>query len=212
VGGLIGAAKTARDRTIIELLYFCGPRVSELVNLTWKDATACPTGECGGWLTVLGKGNKKRPLPVPEWLWQSILSLRQGSGQGLRDSAGVTGPGAVTPGASHSTGLPSGLSLRVEDSAGRIFPLCVQQVRRIVTAAARAAGITKPVSPHWLRHCFCSHSLDRGAPLHLVARDAGHANIATTGRYLHDRPKDSAASYLRQPYKNNSAKNGSAPI
>lgn len=70
------------------------------------------------------------------------------------------------------------------------------QVYRIVKAAASRAGIEGNVSPHWLRHAHASHSLDRGAPLHLVQATLGHSSVATTERYLHARPNDSSAMYL----------------
>lgn len=75
------------------------------------------------------------------------------------------------------------------------------QVNRIVKAAAlRVPGLDRTVanavSPHWLRHAHASHSMDRGAPVHLVKETLGHANIATTGRYLHARPTDSSSLYL----------------
>ena len=62
--------------------------------------------------------------------------------------------------------------------------------------AAARAGIDLPVSPHWFRHAHASHALDRGAPIHLVQATLGHASIATTGRYLHARPRDSSSRYL----------------
>jgi site-specific recombinase XerD len=65
-----------------------------------------------------------------------------------------------------------------------------------VRAAARRAGIAVPVSPHWLRHAHASHALDRGAPIHLVQATLGHANINTTGRYLHARPTESSSGFL----------------
>lgn len=70
------------------------------------------------------------------------------------------------------------------------------QVHRIVKAAASRAGISGEVSAHWLRHAHASHSLERGAPIHLVQATLGHASVATTGRYLHARPTDSSARYL----------------
>jgi integrase/recombinase XerD len=70
------------------------------------------------------------------------------------------------------------------------------QVYRIVSAAAIRAGIQGKVSPHWLRHAHASHSLDRGAPIHLVQQTLGHASVATTSKYLHARPSDSSALYL----------------
>lgn len=70
------------------------------------------------------------------------------------------------------------------------------QVYRIVSAAAFRAGIEGKVSPHWLRHSHASHSLEHGAPLHLVQATLGHSSIATTSRYLHARPNDSSGLYL----------------
>lgn len=70
------------------------------------------------------------------------------------------------------------------------------QLWRIVAAAAKRAGIEGKVSPHWLRHAHASHSLDRGAPIHLVQQTLGHESVATTSRYLHARPNDSSSLYL----------------
>jgi integrase/recombinase XerD len=64
-----------------------------------------------------------------------------------------------------------------------------------VKLAGRRAGL-ETVSPHWLRHAHASHALDRGAPIHLVQATLGHANINTTGRYLHARPKESSSRFL----------------
>ena len=69
-------------------------------------------------------------------------------------------------------------------------------VHRIVKAAANRAELPDHVSAHWLRHAYASHSLDRGAPIHLVQATLGHASVATIGRYLHARPTDSSARYL----------------
>ncbi len=74
--------------------------------------------------------------------------------------------------------------------------LDVSAVHRIVKTAAARAGLSEDVSAHWLRHAHASHSLDRGAPIHLVQQTLGHASVATTGRYLHARPTDSSARYL----------------
>ena len=75
-------------------------------------------------------------------------------------------------------------------------PLTSGQVWRIVKAAAERAGLGKAVSPHFLRHAHASHSLDRGAPIHLVQSTLGHASVATTGRYTHARPNESSGRYL----------------
>jgi site-specific recombinase XerD len=69
-------------------------------------------------------------------------------------------------------------------------------VHRVVKAAAARIGLPGEVSAHWLRHAHASHSLDRGAPIHLVQATLGHASVATTGRYLHARPSESSARFL----------------
>jgi integrase/recombinase XerD len=76
-------------------------------------------------------------------------------------------------------------------------PLHSTTIERIVLAAARRAGLSQQVSPHWLRHSHATHALERGAPIHLVAATLGHSSIQTTGRYLHARPTDSSARYLQ---------------
>ena len=63
-------------------------------------------------------------------------------------------------------------------------------------AAAEQAGLAAEVSPHWLCHAHASHSLDRGAPIHLVQQTLEHATTATIGRHLHARLTDSSAMYL----------------
>jgi site-specific recombinase XerD len=69
-------------------------------------------------------------------------------------------------------------------------------VHCVVMAAAERAGLSAEVSAYWLRHAHASHSLDRGAPIHLVQQRLGHASVATTGRDPHARPIDSSARYL----------------
>jgi integrase/recombinase XerD len=122
----------------------------------------------GGQITVFGKGGKTRTVLLKSKVWQQLLSIK---GEAK----------AVDP----------------------IFPsrkgggaLDVSQVRRIVYAARRKAGLEQKVSPHWMRHAHASHALDRSAPIHLVQATLGHASVSTTGRYLHARPSDSSSFYL----------------
>jgi integrase/recombinase XerD len=122
----------------------------------------------GGQITVFGKGGKTRTVLLKRKIWQQLLSLK-GTAR------------AIDP---------------VFPSRKGQGPLDVSQVRRVVYAAVRKAGIDRAVSPHWLRHAHASHALERGAPIHLVQATLGHANITTTGRYLHARPTDSSAFYL----------------
>jgi integrase/recombinase XerD len=158
-----------RNRAILRLLYSGGVRVSELCALKWRDLKPRPTG---GQITVLGKGDRTRTILLPFGVWDDLCQLRGG--------AGTDDPVFC----SRQAGLENDRHLSRK------------QVYRIVRAAARRAGIEGSVSPHWLRHSHASHSLDRGAPLHLVRQTLGHSSIAITEKYLHARPDDSSALYL----------------
>jgi integrase/recombinase XerD len=132
-----------------------------------KWCDAMPRQE-GGQITVFGKGGKTRTVLLKPKIWQQLLSIK-GKAQ------------AVDP----------------------LFPsrkgggaLDVSQVRRIVYAAAKKAGLAQKISPHWMRHAHASHALDRSAPIHLVQATLGHASVSTTGRYLHARPTESSSFYL----------------
>ena len=70
------------------------------------------------------------------------------------------------------------------------------EVSVVVKAAARRAGLTVPVSPHWLRHAHATHAMDRGAKVHLVQATLGHASLVTTSRYVHVRPGESSGHAL----------------
>jgi site-specific recombinase XerD len=159
-----------RNRALLTLLYASAVRVHELCNLEWKDLQAQGEGE--GQVTVFGKGGKTRSVQLPATVWKLLLELRP--------SPKTTGPVFVSR-------KKSG-----RDSAR----LGEEQVWRIVRKAARRAGIELNVSPHWLRHAHGSHALDRGAPIHLVQATLGHASVATTGKYLHARPKESSSRFL----------------
>lgn len=121
-----------------------------------------------GQITVFGKGGKTRAIRLESPMWTALDSQR---GSAPADA-------------------PMFISRR-----GRGH-LSESQALRIVKAAAKRAGINKPVSPHWLRHCHASHSLDRGAPINLVQQTLGHSNVATTSRYLHVRPNESSSKFL----------------
>ncbi len=121
-----------------------------------------------GQLTVFGKGAKTRTVLIPQTVWNTL--------QALRGDASDNAP--------------------VFKSRKKGGHLDESQVWRIVSKAAKRAGLEKAVSCHWLRHAHASHSLDRGAPIHLVQATLGHSSIATTGKYLHARPTDSSANYL----------------
>ena len=122
----------------------------------------------GGQITVFGKGGKTRTVLLKPKVWQQLLSVK-GEARAVDPLfASRKGGGALD----------------------------VSQVRRIVYAAARKAGLDRKVSPHWMRHAHASHALDRSAPIHLVQATLGHASVSTTGRYLHARPTESSSFYL----------------
>jgi len=121
-----------------------------------------------GQITVFGKGAKTRTVLIPQSVWNSLQALRGDSAE----------------------------NAPVFKSRKKGGHLDESQVWRIVSKAAKRAGLEKAVSCHWLRHAHASHALDRGAPIHLVQATLGHSSIATTGKYLHARPTDSSSNYL----------------
>jgi integrase/recombinase XerD len=151
-----------RDRTMLELMYASGLRVSELVGLK-----VIHVGLNEGVLRVLGKGSKERLVPFGElardWLerW-----LRQGRPELL--------------GARQTEAL-------FVTSAGRTPGTAMSRVMfwNLVKRYARQAGITAPLSPHTLRHAFATHLLNHGADLRAVQMLLGHADISTTTIYTH---------------------------
>ena len=158
-----------RNHAILTLLYASGVRVSELCALAWRDLQ--PNGD-GGQITVFGKGSVTRSVQIPASVWQLLLVLKPKDV--LLDD-------------------PVFRSRKQGRNRGFLQPVAVL---RVVRAAAKRAGIEVPVSPHWFRHAHASHALDRGAPIHLVQATLGHASVATTGRYLHARPRESSSRFL----------------
>ena len=151
-----------RDRTMLELMYASGLRVSELVALK-----TIHVGLNEGVLRVLGKGSKERLVPFGElardwlerWLREgrpAVLGTRQ------TEALFVTSAGR-TPGTAMSRVMFWGLVKRY----------------------ARQAGITTPLSPHTLRHAFATHLLNHGADLRAVQMLLGHSDLSTTQIYTH---------------------------
>ena len=163
---LVALEPNARNRALLTVLYGGGLRISEVCGLSWRDLAE---RDEAGQATVMGKGGKTRVVLLSANTWRAI--------QGMRNE--------------HT--LPDAPVFRSREGDGRLDP---RQVHRIVKAAASRAGLSADISAHWLRHAHASHSLDRGAPIHLVQATLGHASVATTGRYLHARPSDSSARYL----------------
>ena len=147
-----------RDRAVIELLYACGLRVSELCGLD-VDALDLPSGS----VRVLGKGRRERVLPVGGRARAALSAyLRAARPLLLR-----RGPG--TP------------ALFLNTRGGRLGP---RGVRALLERYRRAEG-NSPIGPHALRHSFATHLLDNGADLRAVQELLGHKSLATTQIYTH---------------------------
>ncbi len=151
----------ARDHCMVELLYGCGLRVGELVGL---DVNA--SAQAAGWIDaadasahVLGKGSKRRSVPVGE---PALKALREW----------LTLRGQI---AAHDEA-----ALFVGQRGKRITP---GQVRARLKARALQAGLPTHVHPHMLRHSFASHLLQSSGDLRAVQELLGHANITTTQVY-----------------------------
>ena len=154
----VGTPLGVRDRTMLELLYACGLRVSELVGLT-GDAVNLRQGV----VRVRGKGDKDRLVPMgeeaAEWLAQDLKTARPAL---MQDP---TRP-ALFPG-------------RGDNSMTR------QTFWHRIKAHAITAGISRPLSPHTLRHAFATHLLNHGANLRVVQLLLGHSDLSTTQIYTH---------------------------
>ncbi len=160
-----------RNRVLLTVLYGGGLRISEVCGLRWRDLVA---RDEAGQATIFGKGGKTRVVLLSAATWKVLQALREDASRQVGDL---------------SADAPVFLSRK----GGALDP---SAVHRVVKAAASRAGLSADVSAHWLRHAHASHSLDRGAPIHLVQATLGHASVATTGRYLHARPSESSARFL----------------
>lgn len=147
-----------RDRTMLEMLYATGLRVSELVNLKFEQISFRQ-----GVVRVIGKGNKERLVPVGEeamsWLENYMTQARKTIlGERQCDYLFVTN--------------------RAENMTRQAF-------WHIIKRHAKKAEIKKELSPHTLRHAFATHLLNHGADLRVVQLLLGHSDLSTTQIYTH---------------------------
>ncbi len=147
-----------RDRAILEVLYGCGLRVSELIGLNLGDFEFSE-----GFLRVLGKGSKERWIPLGQYAKNSLLDYIQGERSQLINQRSMK---AVF------------CNLRGK----RISRVAVW---KIIQKYKQQAGIQREISPHTFRHSFATHLLDNGADLRVVQELLGHANLTTTQIYTH---------------------------
>jgi integrase/recombinase XerD len=153
-----------RDRTMLELLYATGMRVSELISVRAADLHLDEE-----YLTCIGKGSKERLIPIGE---QAAAWIRRYAAEARpRLTAHAKGKRAAT--------------------AARLFvnarggPLSRVGFWKILKAHGRRAGIRGALSPHVLRHSFATHLLERGADLRAIQMMLGHADLSTTQIYTH---------------------------
>ena len=152
-------AHGVRDRAMLEVLYACGLRVSELVGLTLNQVNLNH-----GVIRVMGKGSKERLIPfgeqASEWIARFVNEARAEllkSNQQC-DTLFITNRGAA---------------------------MTRQAFWHLIKKHARRVGITKHLSPHTLRHAFATHLLNHGADLRVVQMLLGHSDLSTTQIYTH---------------------------
>jgi len=155
----LSKAEGERNRAIIETLYSCGLRVSELVNLKKSHLL-----KEEGFLRVTGKGDKERLVPIGGIALKYIQFYEEAT-------------------RNHTTPKKADQDILFLNRRGA--RLTRVMIFTIVKQLAKAAGITKTVSPHTFRHSFATHLIDGGADLRAVQDMLGHESITTTEIYTH---------------------------
>lgn len=150
-----------RDRAILEVLYSCGLRVSELSGLDTGDVDSK-----GRLVKVLGKGNKERIVPIGR---EALKALEDYLKKTLEVRKKIFGPGLEGP-------------LFMNARGGR---LTTRSVGKLVKKYGREGRTMLDISPHALRHTFATHLLDGGADLRAVQELLGHVSLSTTQKYTH---------------------------
>jgi integrase/recombinase XerC len=164
------ASWPARDKAILELLYGCGIRNSELTGLSLNDIHWANEA-----ILVRGKGHKQRLVPLGD---AAALALRVYLGERSARLTAKFGPkGSATP------ALFLSLQLRGLSKPGGEARLTTRSVGRIVKRVAILRGLSADVHPHTLRHAFGTHLLEEGADLRAIQELLGHERLSTTQRY-----------------------------
>lgn len=155
--GAPGTVLSARDRTLLEVLYGTGARISEAVGLDIDDIDLEEST-----ILLRGKGGKQRIVPLGSYAQASLVDYLTASRPAL---------------VSARTATPA---IFLNARGGR---LSRQSAWTVLTKAAERAGIGVDVSPHTLRHSFATHLLDGGADVRVVQELLGHASVTTTQIY-----------------------------
>jgi integrase/recombinase XerD len=155
----VSAPEGTRNKAIIETLYSCGLRVSELVNLK----LSCLYFEAG-YLRIIGKGNKERLVPVGS---SAIKNMRLYL-ENIRN---------------HIKIAPGNEDIVFLNRRGK--KLSRVMIFMIIKELAKKASVTKNISPHTFRHSFATHLVEGGADLRAVQEMLGHESITTTEIYTH---------------------------
>ena len=143
---------------MLELLYSCGLRVSELINLSYHNINLKEE-----FIRIHGKGNKERVLPMGEMAIDYLIKYETNAR-----------PVLLKNGQSDSYFL-----------SNRGSAMSRQNFFYIIKAYANKVGIDKPLSPHSLRHAFATHLVQKGADLRSVQLMLGHSDISSTQLYTH---------------------------
>ena len=148
-----------RDRTMLEVLYACGLRVSELTGLRLNEINLRQ-----GVLRIVGKGSKERLIPMGEEAIDWVSRYLEGARREL---------------------LKQNLMEDAVFPSNRGLTMTRQTFWHRIRVHAQTAGIEKKLSPHTLRHAFATHLLNHGADLRVVQLLLGHADLSTTQIYTH---------------------------
>lgn len=148
-----------RNKAILEVLYSCGLRVSELTELKLSNIY-----EQEGFVRVIGKGNKERLVPIGDLALDEIAHYRDGF-------------------RAHQNIVPGFEDFLFLNQRGK--SLSRMSVFNFIKEAVEKTGIKKTISPHTFRHSFATHLVEAGADLRAVQEMLGHASITTTEIYTH---------------------------
>ncbi len=171
----VGAGRPGelRDRALLELLYAAGLRISEALGLDREDLSVS-----GGFVRVIGKGDKERLVPVGEPALDAINAYLAD-----RDARRVDrDPEPRDHDRPRASPVPGSEPIFLSQRGRRLDRMAAW---RILRGAASRAGLSGRVTPHTLRHSFATHLLEGGADLRVVQELLGHASITTTQLYTH---------------------------